>query len=95
MKGNAMKNRNIEVRNADPAPLSIYILSVFVVAFAVATGLCFWHGDVAAVLALLCICPMTLISVVGHEPLMSVPERVEIKREHAIRGALIQGGLAL
>jgi hypothetical protein len=80
-----MKNSNLEARDTDPAPLPFFTLFAFVSVFAVATALCLWQDDVAAVLALLCVCPMTLIAVVGHNPPKTRPARLEIRRDRALR----------
>ncbi len=75
-----MKNARIEAKEIAQAPLPLYTLSALVGAFALATGLSLWHGDVAAVLALFCLCPMTLIPVVAHSPEESAPAALEIRR---------------
>lgn len=80
-----MKNTHSAVWDADPAPLPFFTLFVFVSVFTVATALCLWQDDVAAVLALLCVCPMTLIAVIGHIPPKTRPARLEISRDRALR----------
>ena len=77
-----MKNVKTEVRDAAPFP--ICTLCVFVIAFAVATVLCFWHSDAATALALLCLCPMTLIVVIGHIQPKTCPARIELSRIRAL-----------